>query len=285
MTYEKIAQTIKAQDGAIFGDTLFRFNHRGEGKAYAIPDLLSGNYLEEPAPCKDFFLDGKEYLCPHCNAVFFGKEFFAPEDSFPILYANVYNNYAKEENRLEGTLLAYRLTETNGEIQTKLVQIIRIGFVNTPLWRSSTEDKRPYGNFVYLPEKDRLVAFVMRDAAKDSRFFSFAMPSVFSGKPNVMGIPEVVLHEKDLLSSFDGPQLFYIQGATAHKGNIYSTEGFGEREGEISAIRIFDAESGKEKAYHNLVKLGLPIEPEWIDFWGDTCFYSGADGILYRLEF
>lgn len=280
MKHEKIAQTFVAQDGAIWQDFLFRFNHKGEGRVYSLPALMAGD--DSYATC---LLDQKEILCPHCNAVFFGKEKVADTDPFPVLYANLYNNYAKDEDRREGTLLAYRVQKRGDGYETTLVQIIRIGFVKTPLWQSHESDKRPYGNFVYLAETDRLCAFVMRDAAKNSRFFTFAMPALSKGVVDPKtGARVVFLEEEDLLSRFDGPRLFYLQGACAHKGLIYSTEGFGEKEGQRSALRIFDPEKGCQITHIDLVDEGLPVEPEWIDFYGDVCLYSDATGALYRLE-
>ena len=93
MKMNKIGKIAGGQDGAIWGDLLFRFQNHGGCYVY---DL---NNLEELAR---FRLDGTDAWMPHSNAVMFGSEYFAEGDEFPLLYTNVYNTYAKEEDRREG---------------------------------------------------------------------------------------------------------------------------------------------------------------------------------------
>ena len=90
-------------------------------------------------------------LVPHSNSVVFGNEYYDEQDEFPLLYTNIYNNYAKNDDKLEGVCLVYRIERNEREFTSTLVQIIQIGFVDDEnLWTSAgeKEDVRPYGNFV-----------------------------------------------------------------------------------------------------------------------------------------
>ena len=86
------------QDGVIFQDLFFHFNAKGFCKVH---DLAS---MQEVG---SFTLDKIDLLMPHSNAVFFGRNFYSPKDKFPILYTNIYNNYAKSPDRKPGVLCPY----------------------------------------------------------------------------------------------------------------------------------------------------------------------------------
>ncbi|MBQ3075583.1 MAG: hypothetical protein IJC26_05900, partial [Clostridia bacterium] len=240
----------------------------------------------------EFSLDKAELVCPHCNAVFFGKERLDPSDEFPLLYANVYNNYSKDEDRRIGQLCVYRLWRDSNSFATELVQLIEIGFTDQfPLWNSFAKgeecrDVRPYGNFLADPEKDVLYAFTMRDKDRTTRYFSFPMPSCKKGEFDpALGVPHLVLNQEDILDQFDTPYHKYIQGGALHGGLIYSTEGFGEKESSRSAIRIIDPAKKCQIAFFDLCDAGLPIEPEWMDFYEGKCLYSSASGDVYEMDF
>ena len=100
MKLTKIAKVESGQDVCIHGGFLFDFVAHGkclgEVSVYSLEDLhgAGGN---EPDPVCRFILDGTEKIIPHANAVFFGNEYYEEGDEFPILYANVYNTYAKFE--------------------------------------------------------------------------------------------------------------------------------------------------------------------------------------------
>ena len=133
MVIRDISKIIGGQDGAIYKNYLFRFSSRGGCTVYDLSALCA-----EPAPIAEFKLDGLELVVPHSNSVVFGNEFFAPGDEFPLLYSNVYNNYAKTEDKRVGICCVYRLLREGNTFSTTLVQLIKIGFTDDRgLWRSS----------------------------------------------------------------------------------------------------------------------------------------------------
>lgn len=292
MIYKKLSKLRSGQDGAIFGDTLFRFNSKGSGFAYSMREVLNPADPDEILPYVEFSLDKAELICPHCNAVFFGKEKFDPEDEFPLLYANVYNNYSKEADRRIGQLCVYRIRRKDTSFTTTLLQVIEIGFYeDTSLWcsfdaREEVRDVRPYGNFLADVKKGILYAFVMRDKPYETRYFAFPFPSFKDGKADpVLGVPRAVLHKEDILGFFDTPYHKYIQGGAFCDGLIYSTEGFGEKETSRSAIRIIDPAKKCQIAFFDLCDAGIPVEPEWMDFYEGKCLYSNASGTIYEMNF
>ena len=143
------------QDGAISNGYLFSLNHNGECTVYETKTLgkLKGDEAEIFA---EFVLDENAKLVPHSNSVMFGNEYYDEKDEFPLLYTNIYNNYANADNKLKGVCLVYRLQRSGREFTSTLVQIIEIGFVeDEKLWKSAGEkdDARPYGNFTIDAEQ------------------------------------------------------------------------------------------------------------------------------------
>ena len=225
--------------------------------------------------------------------MFFSKEYYAEGDEFPILYANVYNTYAKSENRREGILLAYRIMREGTNFTSTLLQVIEIGFVeDRELWKSTEgdEDIRPYGNFILDPDKNILYAFVMRDKPNTTRYFSFNFPSVKSGEySDEYGAKRLVLNKEDILGYFDTDYHKTLQGACCRGGIIYSLEGGTERpdrpNAHPAAIRRINLAKNRLSTYNCLWDEGVGLEPEGIDFEGDTCYYVAGHGDTYILEF
>ena len=181
MQITQIAKIKGSQDGAIFGNYLFRFDTRGQCNVYNMADFKKSDEIQASVPVDSFVLDKAEVIVPHSNAVCFGTEYYAEGDEFPLLYSNIYNNYAKAEDPLVGVCCVYRIQREDNKFTTTLVQVIKVGFVNDyNLWRSSTEpaDVRPYGNFTIDTETNMLYAFTMRDAANATRYFAFDMPKL-----------------------------------------------------------------------------------------------------------
>ncbi len=285
MNIKKIAKIRGGQDGAIWGDELFRFDTRGHGTVY---DLSAINKDGTAEPKGEFLLDRAEQLVPHSNAVCFGTEFYEEGDGYPLLYTNVYNNYAKQENPYMGVCCVYRLQKDGEVYKTTLVQLIEIGFCEKyPLWKAY-EDKhgaRPYGNFVIDRENASYYAFVMKNQEMGTSYFKFDLPSVKEGDIHpLLGVRHFVLTEADIRERFDCSFHRYIQGAILHDGCIYSTEGFTGNEVNRPAIRIIDL-AKKEEQYIDIMKEGFQEEPEMIDFYDGTCYYSDAYGNLYTIEF
>ncbi len=288
MKIKQIAKISSGQDGVVWKNHLFRFNTRGKCLVYDLLDIET-NTVKELEPLGSFVLDKADIIVPHSNAVFWGTEFFAPGDEYPLLYSNVYNNYANTDNKLIGVCCVYRVERTEESFKTTLVQLIEIGFTDDPsLWKASPERHgvRPYGNFVIDRDNGYYYAFVMRDEKLGTRYFKFKIPSLSEGTlDNVYGVKRVVLTPESICDQFDCPYHRFIQGATLHNNKIYSTEGFHDDQINRPAIRIIDLECRKEKQYYDILQIGYKCEPEMIDFYDNTCIYSDAGGNLYSIEF
>ena len=276
------------QDGAVSNGFLFSFNHCGECTVYEMKTLeeSKGGDAEVFA---SFVLHKSDVLLPHSNSVAFGNEYYDEKDEFPLLYTNIYNNYAKADNPLKGVCLVYRLKRMERTFLSTLVQIIEIGFVEDEnLWKSAGEngDVRPYGNFTVDAEQGVLYAFTMRDNMNSTRYFSFNLPKVSRGQMcEKYNVKKVVLTEADILQYFDCAYHRYNQGACCHKGKIYSLEGFTNSPVNPPAIRIIDTIRKKEIAYQKFEELGTSVEPEMIDFEEDICYYTDHYGNVYKLSF
>lgn len=289
MKITKLAKIVNGrQDGAIFGQYLFSFNECGDCFVYNMEDILKadGNQVEHIA---NFELGSKEKIVPHSNAVMFGSEYYEEGDEFPLLYSNLYNNYAKCENRMEGTCLCYRLTRNGNEFKAELVQIIEIGFVkDSSLWISPGEkqDVRPYGNFTIDRENKKLYAFTMRDALSSMRYFAFELPKLSDGEVDEeYGIRKVTLNKEDIIEYFDVEYHRYVQGACFHDGKVYSVEGFTNDRENVPAIRIIDVAKKEQILCAKFTDYGMAEEAELIDFYNGVCCYSDHFGNVYKLEF
>lgn len=264
------------QDGAIWDGKLFALNASGSG---AVFDIQTAKKLGS------FQLDGKEVLKPHANSVCFGSTYYAAGDHYPLLYVNIYNNYASAEDRMEGTCCVYRITETENGFATTLVQVIRIGFTeDLTLWKSleHNADVRPYGNFVVDTDNDKLIAFVMRDANKTTRFFGFDIPHPEEGTYNEsFGCKVVVLEADDIETQFDSQYYNYLQGSCYSSGKILYVTDFG---GD-APLFLVDLENQKVIDRFCLGRAGLKAEPEVlsVDPANGMLYYASADGVLRRL--
>ena len=288
MKIKQIAKISAGQDGAIWNNQLFRFDTHGKCFVFDLLDI-EADKVKELEPLGSFVLDKAELIAPHSNSVSFGTEFFDPSDEYPLLYSNIYNNYANSDDKLIGVCCVYRVERTEKCFKTTLVQLIEIGFTDDPLlWKAHPDFNgvRPYGNFVIDREAGCYYAFVMRNETLGTRYFKFKIPSLREGEiDSVYGVKRVILTSENICDEFDCLYHRFIQGATLHNNHIYSTEGFHNDEINRPAIRIIDLEGKNEKQYIDLLKIGYKCEPEMIDFHGDTCYYSDAGGNLYSIEF
>ena len=280
LEYSDVFSIGSWQDGAIYNGKLFTLGSNGNGSIFD---------LNEKKNIGSFVLDKKEIITPHANSVFFGNLKYDNDDIYPLLYANVYNNYASSTNRMEGTCCVYRLREENGTFITNLVQIIRIGFIeDIDLWKSkpNNEDVRPYGNFIVDVDNNKLYTFVMRDKEKITRFFQFDVPNIQSGIYNEnYGCNEVVLNKIDILSSFDVEYFNYMQGCCYYNGKIFSLEGFDYNSSSKPVLRIIDLNKNVVIKSINLFEYNLKKEPEIItvDLHEGKIYFASSDGILREL--
>ena len=281
MKIKKIAKITGGQDGAVYNNFLFRFTEDGEAFVYDLREL------HELRAVSSFYLDRRNVLNPHSNSVSFGNQFYCPGDEFPLLYTNVYNNYADKKQTLSGVCCVYRIQRENNVFSSTLIQVLEIGFVeNESYWKSPGGDVRPYGNFVADAENSRLHVFTMRDASHTTEYFSFELPDCFLGNDNeVYGVKHLTLDIKDIKEHFSCEYHHYIQGACFYKGEIYSLEGFSDDENNQPTLRIIDVNTKKQRLYKNLREFGLNEEPEFIYFADGVCYYADNPGNLYVIDF
>ena len=286
MKVTPIGQIVSNQDGAIWGKYLFAINGRGHVRVYDIDSFKDG--ITPDGNIDAFVLDRADVICPHSNAVCFGNEFFSEGDEFPLLYTNIYNNYASAPDPLKGVCCVYRIVRDGKKFSSALVQLIEIGFVeDATLWKMSEDAdcERPYGNFTIDRDKNIFYGFTMRSAHLGTRYFAFDLPRVTDGEMSkAYGIKRVVLRREDIKYYFDTEQHYYPQGACCHRSLIYSLEGFNTDE-LPPRLRIIDAEAKKQIFSTDLREYIPGIEPELIDFCGDTCYYADDEGNLYIIEF
>ncbi|MBQ3547432.1 MAG: hypothetical protein IJA44_03040 [Clostridia bacterium] len=282
MNIRQIGNITDGQDGAVFSGLLFRFKTNGLCYVYDLKNLT----IEKKSPIVSIFtLDKADVIAPHSNSVVFGTEYYAEGDEFPLLYTNIYNNYAKCEQKLTGVCCVYRIWREDMEFKSKLVSLIEIGFTDDALW-SSGDDIRPFGNFVIDNEKGLYHAFTMRDKDQITRYFSFKLPRLSDGVTDeTLGVKKITLSKADIIDTFDTQYHHFIQGACCEKGKIYSLEGFSGDKINPPALRIISTADKKQTDCIYFGDFGLTIEPELIYFENDICYYGDNHGNLYVIEF
>lgn len=287
MKAKKVGKITWGQDGAIWGGYLFRFGSRGECFVYELAEVKKNGAEQETKPICTFKLDKAELIAPHSNVVSFGNEYFSPDDEFPLLYSNIYNNYASAQDPLKGVTCVYRLQRNGAAFFTTLVQVIGVGFAeDAELWRSADGDIRPYGNFAIDKEKGVYYAFTMRDQAQTTRYFAFELPKLADGDfDEKLGVRKVVLNTQDIKEYFDCEYHRFIQGACFHGGKIYSVEGFSGDEKNKPALRVIDVRNKRQEHYVDFVEMDMPVEPEFIEFYQERCYYCDGHGNVYELTF
>lgn len=287
MEVRRLTKIARGQDGAVWGRYLFRFQMDGSCHVYDLDGLKEtapGGY--QPAICC-MDLDKTDQIVPHCNTVFFGTQFYAPGDEFPLLYANIYNNYDAFDDRRMGQCCVYRVQREGNHFTTTLIQLLKLDFTAVSgLWCSAHgADQRPYGNFVIDREAEKLYAFTMIDELQATRFFVFSIPRVSQGvyDPD-LGIWVYTLTQEDILEQFDCEYQRFIQGACCHGGIIYSLEGLAKLP-EDHALVMISTEQKRRLQTYRFLDYGLQIEPELIDFYNGQCIYADNVGNCYVLDF
>lgn len=269
--YEK--QFLGYQDGAIYGDYIFNFRTTGVGYVHR---FSTREYLGE------FKIPGT--LRPHVNSASFSNSFVEETDEFPLLYLNVYNNYMGQNDPKWGIVMAYRILRDKNRFTLNLWQVIRVSFAYTDLWADKT-DRLPYGNFVIDTDRNRLIAFNIRDSLHCTRFFEFALPDVNAGSYRPLDkCKEVDLRKEDILNQFDVEHALVLQGACYRDGRVYSAEGMGNEE-YPAQIRVIDLESQSLVQTFVIQESEdlIPLEAEFIDFYQNTLYYGDVRAQLYRM--
>lgn len=288
--FKQIGNICQGQDGCIYENTLFRFGGDGSCYVYDLNDLTP--QADGEAKCiANFKLDKADELCPHSNSVCFGKERYAEDDEFPLLYTNLYNTYDGKEDPMWGVCCVYRLQREGDGFKSTLVQIIEIGFAHdAELWCSRKpgegRDIRPFGNFLVDAENSKFYGFVMRDKNHKTRFFEFDLPALSAGTPDEkFGVNRAVLTAEDFTAKFDCDYSNYLQGACVHNGLIYSVEGGSKSIYNPATLMVVDPARQRQITRISLIYYGMEMEPEFIYFAGDRCIYADNMGNLFELFF
>lgn len=271
-------QSSGIQDGEVFGDRLFIFSADGTANVY---DVNTGALVD------GLLLGGRDRITPHVNSASFSDQYYAPGDAYPLLYTSVYNNLTADNKLLKGTCCVYRITESDGQFEAQLVQMIWVSFTeNKSLWACAGSNERPFGNFVVDTDRDQLYAFVPRDDPQKTRFFAFDLPAPQAGTYNsTYDCNLVALEPEDVLHLFDVDYFSSPQGCCYADGKILSVEGFGSFNTVAPILRVVDVESGTLEQSVNLGQLGLEREPETITVGNGQIYYMASDGILHKLWF
>lgn len=281
LNFETIGTVGAWQDAAIWDGKLFGLGESGQGVVYNLDTKMRLDW---------FTLDKKDIITPHANSVCFSNSYYVDGDKYPLLYVNIYNNYADATDRMEGTCCVYRLLENEGQFSTQLVQVIKIGFTeDLTLWKSkgNNEDVRPYGNFVVDTDNDKLYAFVMRDMDKTTRFFKFDLPLLEEGEySETYDCNVVTLDSTDIELQFDTEYFNYLQGCCYYDGKIISVEGSSFGGSKDPVLRIVDLSEQAVIKVYDIAKSGLGKEPEIICVNSDTSvvYYAAVDGALRVLD-
>ena len=279
VSYELVASIGGLQDAAVYGDLLFAFTGEGKCKVYEL-----GKYNRV---LSQFELNKISVIKPHSNSACFGSYKYDENDEFPLLYCNVYNNYGKDRTDLYGVCNVYRLKRNGTKFSTELVQVIKVGFTDdTTLWSSPNGDARPYGNFVVDTDRNKLIAFTMRDGDLSTRFFEFDLPEPTAGVlDSTLGVNKVTLTKEDIKENFKVSYFRYLQGCTYYNGKVYSLEGFTNNKTNPPALKVVDLAEKKLFAEVKLFDMGLTVEPEAAYVIDDVLYYVDVSGNIYKLIF
>ena len=246
------------QSAAVYGDLIFTFS---SSAGFNVRNLTSwkivgdGNYPTD--------------LVPHANVAFFGTEFYDPNDNFPIVYLNAYNNAGLPK----GTLYAFRIAN---DFTMTLVQTITIGFTTSSIWTDGSGDSRPYGNFAADFDYGYLYAYTLKDTSNVTRFFKFNLPKLSDG--------DVTFAESDILDYWDCDYFRFIQDNFCKDGKIYLLSGYGV-EGNNGFLRVVNTVSKKEVSRINLNKSLFTkitsFEPELITLYNGDIIIGHSN--MYRI--
>ena len=186
-----------------------------------------------------------------------------------------------------GVCGVYRIVRDGDKFDSTLVQVIKIGFTeDTELWASKNGDVRPYGNFVVDTDRNKLIAFTMRDADSSTRFFEFDIPMLDEGtKDSELKVKKVTLTKDDITDSFKVPYFKYLQGCTYYDGRVYSLEGFTNSAKNPASMKIVDLSKKKMVTEIKLDDMGLTIEPEAAFVIDGELYYAEVSGNIYKFTF
>ena len=170
-----------------------------------------------------------------------------------------------------------------GKIQAytnDLVQIIKINFVNDPMWTSTSgaaSDTRPYGNFAIDYENGYLYALALKYGDYVTRTIQFKLPDISEGTYDETYDANIVkLELEDIIDFFDTPYAYSIQDVDFHNNYIFITEGFTDNIVEPARMRVIDVINQSQVAQFEIFEDFGPIEPEFICWYEGELYYSDS---------
>ena len=125
----------------------------------------------------------------------------------------------------------------------------------------------------------------MYSSRKLTYWHKFDLPKVTDGVwDETCGCYVKTLQIDDITDQWTTPLQNYAQGACAHDGLIWSTEGFTATSGtNLARMRVIDPSVKAQIAVFNFYADDDPIEPEFIDFYNGRCYY-GSVKQMYMLK-
>lgn len=169
-----------------------------------------------------------------------------------------------------------------------LAQVIKIGFVEDPIWTSSggpTNDLRPYGNFAIDYENGFLYAIAAKTKDLILRTFKFKLPAMTDGEfDETLQANVVTLGKDDIIEYFDTAYAFSIQDVDFYNGYIYITEGFTNNENEPARMRVIDVNAKAQVAQFDIYNDFFAIEPEFVCWYEGELYYSDTTLRIYKVN-
>lgn len=201
------------------------------------------------------------------------------------VYSNVYNSYASQPEKHIGECCVFAVYGAANVWANSLVQVLKVGFIDDlGRWPAASE-VRPYGNFIVDEQNGCIFVYVMYSSKKLTYWYRFDLPEVSDGVwDEEYGCYVKTLEITDIKDHWTTPLLNYIQGACVHDGLIWSTEGFTATSGtNLARMRVINPSLKSQIAVFHFYADGDPVEPEFIDFYDNKCYY-GSVTQMYTID-
>lgn len=187
----------------------------------------------------------------HCNTVSFGQK-YSPSDKWPLIYV------AQASNR--HTTNVYRVV--NNSLQ--LVQTITWGGYKNTLACFDSADKSHMYVIAWNGPEDRT-----------PNIFKITTPS-FKESTKTIDLN----NETDYFSFYYINKFEVVQGVTVKNGMMYQVRGF-KNGGQLA---VMDLKAKKPIQLFDLVRNGIALEPEGVDFQGDKLWICDQGGNLFLMQ-
>lgn len=259
-------KTEEAYQGmAIYGDMMFSLHNTG---ICTVIDLKNKKLLSE-------FSLASFGKTNHANVASFGKEFYSPEDEFPLLYVS--QVWKERVHNMKDVCYVERITKNSSE----LVQTINY-----------KDEKGTFGyalQWVVDVKNGYLYGFgnTIKNAVEGNkhRVTKFKLPKLSDGDSNKL----VTLTEDDVIETYtledyyNGSEKLLIgQGLTIFNGKLFMPTGLGNATYPAS-IWIVDLDS---RRVSNVIDLSyIKKEPEDCDLYQGSLIIQCNGGNVYKFTF